>query len=248
MCGEDVSVPAAPAAAAPSAAETSLETTEAQDYALDLATRQEQATQSQAAQDAFAAAMGEPYSTYLANTAVDEATLNKDYMTRYEAGLSGTLPVDPSMEASLEEQKANLDEQYQKQLGPGYATSTPYQNALKQYNTEATSLRTAAQTGALTEGEQAGYASPTSTSSASTSLTTPTQIGSPSQTSDLYQYYLAQQGMQNQNNMAGYNAQVNAALAGAGSTGSMISGGAGLLGNIFGAAGAAKGFGNLFGG
>ena len=247
MCGESVSIPAAPAAAAPSAAEDALTTSETNAYNLnyqnELATQQQQ----QATQDAFASAMGEPYSTYLANTAVDEATLNKDYMTRYEAGLSGTLPVDPSMEASLEEQKANLDEQYQKQLGPGYATSTPYQNALKQYNTEATSLRTAAQTGALTEGEQAGYASPTGTSSASTGLTTVQNMASPSQTNDLYQYYLAQQGMQNQNQMAGYNASVNAALAGAGSTGSMISGGAGLLGNIFGAAGGAGGFSNLFG-
>lgn len=70
------------------------------------------------------------------------------------AALKGNLPVDPGLERSLKEGRVTLEESLRKQIGTGYATSTPGIQALADFDKRAEELRYGARTGQLTMGEQ----------------------------------------------------------------------------------------------
>ena len=72
--------------------------------------------------------------------------------------LAGNLPVDPGLERNLSQQEAQLHNSLFAQLGPGYATSTPGQQALTNFAQRADELRYGARTGQLTLGQQLSLA------------------------------------------------------------------------------------------
>lgn len=83
-----------------------------------------------------------------------QADLQKKLEERSLAALEGTLPVDPALERELEQGRIDLVEQLRKQLGPGFATSTPGIQALAEFDKRAKELRASARTGQLTLAEQ----------------------------------------------------------------------------------------------
>jgi hypothetical protein len=68
--------------------------------------------------------------------------------------LKGELPVSPSLERELTEGRANLEGSLYKQLGSGFATSTPGMEALSRFDQSAIESREAARRGELTLSEQ----------------------------------------------------------------------------------------------
>ena len=67
--------------------------------------------------------------------------------------LKGELPVTETLKKELELGQNRLNEKLQRQLGPGYALSTPGQMAQREYSTMATSLKEAEQRDMLTTAE-----------------------------------------------------------------------------------------------
>ena len=186
-------------------------------------------SEEEATRQAFEQTMGIPYTDYLAQSAVQEARLKQSAMDRYGKALRGELPVSPALETQLHTQGQQLGEKFNKQIGPGYETSTPYLEAKRQFDTLATGLRTASQEGAISSAEQLGYASPVAPITQInklTSLQTPGQFGS---LMDLYKFNLAQQ---NQAALTGYNQRVGAELASSQNQSNLMTGGLNLLGTL----------------
>lgn len=82
-----------------------------------------------------------------------ENEINNLMRTRTLAALKGELPVDPALERSISENRATLEAQLRGNLGSGYATSTPGQTALADYEKRAEELRMAQRKDQLTTGE-----------------------------------------------------------------------------------------------
>lgn len=80
--------------------------------------------------------------------------IDKMMKDRTLAALKGDLPVDPGLERSLKEGRGTLEESLRRQIGSGYATSTPGMQALADFDKRAEELRYGARTGQLTMGEQ----------------------------------------------------------------------------------------------
>jgi len=79
-----------------------------------------------------------------------QAEIRQLTQDRYLAALKGELPVDPALERSLTEQEQKLRAGLEKNLGSGYETSSPGQNALADFNKRAEELRYGVRTGELT--------------------------------------------------------------------------------------------------
>lgn len=84
--------------------------------------------------------------------------IRQKFNERSLAALEGNLPVDPALEAGLEEQEMTLRERLHQQLGPGWENSTPGIEALEKFRSTAEQLRFGARTGMLTLAEQLGFA------------------------------------------------------------------------------------------
>lgn len=82
-----------------------------------------------------------------------ENEINDLMRTRTLAALKGELPVDPALERSIGENRATLEAQLRGNLGSGYATSTPGQTALADYDKRAEELRMAQRKDQLSTGE-----------------------------------------------------------------------------------------------
>jgi hypothetical protein len=70
--------------------------------------------------------------------------------------LSGSLPVDPTLEQNITKQEKTLRERLTQQFGPGYESSSPAIETLGDFFRNAESLRAGARTGQLTLAEQLG--------------------------------------------------------------------------------------------
>lgn len=128
--------------------------------------------------------------------------MNTAYLDRYQKALKGELPVDPTLERALTENKKTLQESMLKKLGPGWETSTSGLQALAEYDKRAEELRSAARQGTITEGEQQGYAQ--NPMSWVPGLAQPTQVQTPTQITDLLKQWQNDRAMQ-------YGGQLNAA-------------------------------------
>lgn len=74
------------------------------------------------------------------------------------AGLKGELPVDAGLLNELSDQDKYLRESLLKQLGPGYATSTPGIEALAKFSRDKSAILDAARRGDITLGQQLAQA------------------------------------------------------------------------------------------
>lgn len=79
--------------------------------------------------------------------------INNLMRNRTLAALKGELPVDPALERSISENRATLESSLRGNLGSGYATSTPGQTALADYEKRAEELRQAQRRDQLSTGE-----------------------------------------------------------------------------------------------
>lgn len=79
-------------------------------------------------------------------------------LERSKAALAGELPVSPTLEREISQREETLNESLRKQLGTGYATSTPGREALTRFGQSAIELREGARRGELTLAEQLGVA------------------------------------------------------------------------------------------
>lgn len=84
--------------------------------------------------------------------------IEKGFLERSAAALSGDLPINPALERELQEGEETLRERLRKQLGPGFETSTPGIEALAQLRQRSTELREGARRGDLTLAEQLSLA------------------------------------------------------------------------------------------
>lgn len=82
-----------------------------------------------------------------------ENEINNLMRNRTLSALKGELPVDPALERSISENRATLEASLRGNLGSGYATSTPGQTALADYEKRAEELRMAQRRDQLTTGE-----------------------------------------------------------------------------------------------
>ena len=91
---------------------------------------------------------------------IDDPTkqLGKDielkFLERTRDALEGNLPVSPALERDLATLEETEMERLRRNLGPGFETSTPGQEGLRNLNESTTSLRDAARRGDLTLAEQ----------------------------------------------------------------------------------------------
>jgi hypothetical protein len=84
--------------------------------------------------------------------------IEKRFLERTQAALKGELPEDPGLLRQLQEGETQLNESLSRQLGPGYATSTPGIEALSNFQKRKSELLDAARRGDLTLAEQLGLA------------------------------------------------------------------------------------------
>lgn len=79
-------------------------------------------------------------------------------LKRSQAALAGDLPIDPALTRELDLQKNITMEDLRKQLGPGFSTSTPGIEALRNLSESQTNLRESARRGDITLAESLGVA------------------------------------------------------------------------------------------
>ena len=84
-----------------------------------------------------------------------QAEITKLLQTRTLSALKGDLPVDPALERNIAQQRQTLGETLQRNLGTGYATSSPGIEALSNFDKRAEELRYAARQDALSSGNAA---------------------------------------------------------------------------------------------
>lgn len=96
--------------------------------------------------------------------------LERRFGERTLAALEGRLPVDPGLLETLNEEEETLQERLRRELGSGYATSSPGVEALGDFSRRRQQLLDQARRGDLTLAEQLGQAR-TSSNIASTSGT-----------------------------------------------------------------------------
>ena len=82
-----------------------------------------------------------------------ETEINNLMRNRTLSALKGELPVDPALERSISENRATLEASLRGNLGSGFATSTPGQSALADYEKRAEELRMAQRRDQLSTGE-----------------------------------------------------------------------------------------------
>lgn len=80
------------------------------------------------------------------------------FLKRTQAALKGELPVDPSLEHELSQQEKVMRDTMAANLGPGWETSTPGQEALTKFGEMAGRLRDASRRGDLSTAEGLGIA------------------------------------------------------------------------------------------
>ena len=90
------------------------------------------------------------------------AGLRKDieegFLERTQQALAGNLPVNPALERELETGETELNERLLRQLGTGFETSSPGQEALDRFFRSSEELREGARRGDLSLAEQLGLA------------------------------------------------------------------------------------------
>lgn len=93
------------------------------------------------------------------NAAVTQSKEIQDLLgKRTLAALRGELPVDQGLLNELGKQEEQLQEQLRKNLGPGYATSTPGIQALSEFSKNKSAMLDAARRGDVTLAESLGLA------------------------------------------------------------------------------------------
>lgn len=76
--------------------------------------------------------------------------LERGFLERTQAALSGDLPVDPALERSIADREAQLRQRLFQQLGPGFETSSPGMEALSRFRRDVEQLRGSARRADLT--------------------------------------------------------------------------------------------------
>ena len=89
---------------------------------------------------------------------LEERQIEQLFRQRSLAALRGELPVSPALTRSLTEDRQNLEARLRRELGPGFATSTPGIQALAEQELRGNELLESARRGDLTLAEQLGQA------------------------------------------------------------------------------------------
>jgi len=82
--------------------------------------------------------------------------IEKGFLERTQAALSGQLPVNPALLSDLAENERTLRETLRRQLGPGFETSSPGIEALGEFGQRRSELLESARRGDLSLAEQLG--------------------------------------------------------------------------------------------
>ena len=82
--------------------------------------------------------------------------IEKSFLERSQAALEGKLPVNPALLRDIERQRTTLRERYRRNLGPGFETSTPYEEAQREQEESIEAILEGARRGDLTLAEQLG--------------------------------------------------------------------------------------------
>ena len=82
--------------------------------------------------------------------------IEKGFLERTQAALSGQLPVNPALLSDLAENESTLRETLRRQLGPGFETSSPGIESLGEFGQRRSDLLESARRGDLTLAEQLG--------------------------------------------------------------------------------------------
>jgi hypothetical protein len=205
----DISIPAAPSVPEPTQQEKDYQAIETQLAQQNLDINKQSATDQAAERAKFEEAVGMPYADYMAKIAKSTQDLNTAYLDRYQKAMKGELPVDPTLERALTENKATLQESMLKKLGPGWETSTSGIQALAEYDKRAEELRSAAQQGTIMAGEQQGYA--TNPMAWVPGLAQPSTVSTPTQITDLLKQWQNERLAQYGGAMNAYTGNLNAA-------------------------------------
>src|SRR3990167_9000326 len=82
--------------------------------------------------------------------------IEKSFLERSQAALEGKLPVNPALLRDIERRRTTLRERYRRNLGPGFETSTPYEEAQREQEESIEAILEGARRGDLTLAEQLG--------------------------------------------------------------------------------------------
>ena len=82
--------------------------------------------------------------------------IETSFLERAQAALAGELPVNPALLKDLAQTEEDLDARLFRDLGPGFATSTPGIESLSEFATFRTNILESARRGDLTLSEQLG--------------------------------------------------------------------------------------------
>ena len=82
--------------------------------------------------------------------------IEKGFLERTQAALSGQLPVNPALLSDLAENERTLRETLRRQLGPGFETSSPGIESLGEFGQRRSELLESARRGDLSLAEQLG--------------------------------------------------------------------------------------------
>jgi len=143
--------PSIPTPPGPTPQETELQQLQLEQYKKSIA-------EDEALRRAVEGATGRPYSETMAELTKTSLDINAAAADRYRKSMAGELDLDPTLERSLKEQEQTLRSTMLRQLGPGWETSTPGQQALAEYRKRAEEIRQSARRGEISAAEQQGYA------------------------------------------------------------------------------------------
>jgi hypothetical protein len=162
--------------------------------------------------------------------------LDQELTQRQLDALSGNLPVDPSLEQSLTRQEDTLRNKLLKQFGPGYSTTTPGSQALNDFTKTAESLRYGARTAQLTLAEQLGLAREQQnqySQQSSQDFLRQIAVGDPLTFAGAFGQVAAGYGQAQQPYIQQRQMQLQASIANAQSSASIIGAGIGAIGSLF---------------
>jgi len=155
---------------------------------------------------------------------------------RAQDALAGNLPVSPGLERDIKKNEETLRERLSSQLGPGYETSTPGQEALTANAESADVLREGARTAQLTLAEQLGITREQQnqfSQQSSQDILRQSSIGDPLTLAGAFGQTAQGYGKAQEPYIQQRQMQLQASIANQQSKASMFGAGIGLIGSLF---------------
>jgi hypothetical protein len=162
--------------------------------------------------------------------------LEKQLTKRSLDALAGNLPVSPGLERDIGKTTQTLRERLSSQLGPGYETSSPGQEALAKDAENANVLREGARTAQLTLAEQLGITREQQnqfSQQSSQDILRQSSIGDPLTLAGAFGQTASGYGKAQEPYIAQRQMQLQASIANSQSRASMFGAGIGLIGSLF---------------